>query len=230
MVSLYNETITSPPDSDPCTVQELGHRRALKAGRPTRRGARRGETEWERQAMLERCSWPASWLQKKIHTGVSGVVSEASLHSSSPISCGDLEQVTDVNKASVSSSAKYRPHRIAVSIKWDNTCKTFSNLTHSKCTISVSFNIFWLRNKFNVIQNKNQKYNKTACYLLTPICHVLSTLIAKRPVDFRFSPESLSLFLGLAVIISSFSKPFLTPSNSAISNKNTSVTCVILNN
>lgn len=30
MVSLYNETITSPPDSDrsdPCTVQELGHRR-----------------------------------------------------------------------------------------------------------------------------------------------------------------------------------------------------------
>lgn len=59
MVSLYNETTTSPPDSDrydPCTVQELGLRRALKAGRPTRRGPRGGETEWERQVMFERRS------------------------------------------------------------------------------------------------------------------------------------------------------------------------------
>lgn len=77
-----------------------------------KRGKRMGKTS-DAGTVLITCLVVA----KKIHTGVPGVVSEAREHSSSPISCGDLEQVTDLNKASVSSSAKYRPHRIAVSIK-----------------------------------------------------------------------------------------------------------------
>lgn len=70
------------------------------------------------------------------------MVSEGWLQSSPVASYGGPERVTDLIKASVSSLAKCLPRRIVVSIKCDNTGKTFSNLTHSKCTVSVSFNIF----------------------------------------------------------------------------------------
>lgn len=70
------------------------------------------------------------------------MVSEGWLQSSPVASYGDPERVTDLIKVSVSSSAKCLPRRIVVNIKCNNTGKIFSNLTQSKCTVSVSFNIF----------------------------------------------------------------------------------------
>lgn len=66
------------------------------------------------------------------------MVSEGWLQSSPVASYGDPERVIDLIKASVTSSAKCLPRRIVVSIKCDNTGKTFSNLTHNKCTVLVS--------------------------------------------------------------------------------------------